>query len=173
MTLRFRIVVSHVWLSLVFAASATGQESAEDLHRVVADLDGSVFSAFNERDLDRFMAFFSENLEFYHDRDGLSGHAEMIENSRRLFGQENPLRRDVTARFPHPKMSPDQPSSLGHIGPANVPWDWSHGRGPGEWPAAGDAIGTAGWRAIISAIRGSRPYTDLVFGRHLARSSGS
>ena len=62
---------------------------------MVAQLDESVFAAFNDRDFDRFMAFFSEDLEFYHDKDGLSGHAEMVESSLRLFGQENPLRREL------------------------------------------------------------------------------
>ena len=85
MTLRHGLVVTHAWCALALAGPTSAQESAEDVYRTVAELDELVFTAFNERDLDRFLAFFSEDLEFYHDRDGFSGHAAMIENSLRVF----------------------------------------------------------------------------------------
>ena len=89
MTVRSGIVVAHV-CALALAGPLLGQDSAADLHSVVAELDELVFSAFNERDADRFLPFFSDDLEFYHDKDGLSGNAEMVESSHRLFSQENP-----------------------------------------------------------------------------------
>ncbi len=92
---RCALLGTSLWLLLVSAAPVVAQESAPELLRVVAELDEAVFTAFNERDFDRFMAFFSEDLEFYHDQDGLTGHAEMVENSLRLFGQTNPLRREI------------------------------------------------------------------------------
>lgn len=70
-----------------------GQDPAESLLQTVVDLDASVFGAFNDRDLDRFVGFFADDLEFYHDQDGLSGYAELVESSQRLLRQASPLRR--------------------------------------------------------------------------------
>ena len=69
------------------------QDPSGDLRQTVAELDELAFAAFNDRDVDRFVAFFADDLEFYHDEDGLSGYAHLVESSRRLFGQASPLRR--------------------------------------------------------------------------------
>jgi hypothetical protein len=74
-------------------ALLVAQEPNEELVRTVTELDAKAFAAFNERDLDRFVAFFSEELEFYHDKDGRSGYSELVASSKRLFGQASPLRR--------------------------------------------------------------------------------
>ncbi len=37
-----------------------------------AALDAAVFDAFNRCELDKLGAYFSEDVEFYHDHDGLS-----------------------------------------------------------------------------------------------------
>jgi hypothetical protein len=79
------VSVTPVWLG--------ADEPAEDLLQTVANLDELAFGAFNDRDLDRFVEFFAEDLEFYHDQDGLSGYAQLVESSERLFGQTSPLRR--------------------------------------------------------------------------------
>lgn len=94
MALRFRLIAAQV-CALASAGPLLGQESIADLHSVVAELDERVFSAFNERDADRFLPFFADDLEFYHDKDGLSGHAQMVESSLRLFGLEDPLHREL------------------------------------------------------------------------------
>lgn len=73
--------------------SLNAQASAEDLLQTVADLDELAFDAFNDRDLDRFVGFFADDMEFYHDEAGLSGYAQLVESSQRLFGQAAPLRR--------------------------------------------------------------------------------
>lgn len=74
-----------------------GQDVGDDLHQAVVDLDASVFGAFNDRDLDRFLEFFADDLEFYHDQTGLTGYPELIESSQRLLGQASPLRRRLIA----------------------------------------------------------------------------
>jgi hypothetical protein len=94
MALRFSLVVVQVF-ALALAGPVQGQEPGADLQSLVARLDEVVFSAFNDRDPDRFLPFFADDLEFYHDKDGLSGHAEMVESSLRLFGQESPLHREL------------------------------------------------------------------------------
>ena len=94
MTIRSALVVAHV-SALALAGPVLGQESIADLHSVVAELDAKVFSAFNERDADRFLPFFSDDLEFYHDKDGLSGHAQMVDSTLRLFSLDDPLHREL------------------------------------------------------------------------------
>lgn len=73
------------------------QDSSGDLLQTVAHLDELAFAAFNDRDVDRFVEFFADDLEFYHDQDGLSGYAQLVESSHRLFGQATPLRRRLIA----------------------------------------------------------------------------
>lgn len=97
MIARHGLYVACLLLPLAAALPVAAQDTDEDLRRVVAELDDLVFTAFNERDLDRFLTFFSEDLEFYHDTDGLSGYSEMVESSRRLFSQASPLRRKLVA----------------------------------------------------------------------------
>lgn len=88
---------------LLTACLATGpglagdQQADDSLKERISALDAEVFAAFNDRALDRFIGYFPEDLEFYHDKDGLSGYSAMIENSRRLFGLANPLRRRLIA----------------------------------------------------------------------------
>jgi ketosteroid isomerase-like protein len=43
----------------------------DELFRTIATLDTAVFDAFNRCDLSTFGRFFIDDLEFYHDKDGL------------------------------------------------------------------------------------------------------
>ena len=47
-------------------------EPDRDLFRTVAALDTAVFDAFNTCDLEKLGMYFADDLEFYHDNDGLS-----------------------------------------------------------------------------------------------------
>lgn len=51
-------------LCLVTSGSLKAQDSAEDLFQTVTELDELAFVAFNDGDVDRFVAFFAEDLEF-------------------------------------------------------------------------------------------------------------
>ena len=90
---RLLAIVLPLLLLAARADSVDAQAPDEALHRTVAELDDSVFGAFNARDLDGFLRHFSEDLEFYHDVTGLTGYADLITSSRRLLSQESPLRR--------------------------------------------------------------------------------
>lgn len=86
---------------LLLQAGAPGsleaQERPDDLRRTIAELDDQVFGAFNDRDVGRFLAFFSADLEFFHDETGLTGFADLVESSERLLNLESPLRRTLVA----------------------------------------------------------------------------
>lgn len=58
----------------VRAGAQTGQggTAPEELSRTLASLDGALFDSFNRCDLEKFASFFVENLEFYHDKGGLT-----------------------------------------------------------------------------------------------------
>ncbi len=59
-------------LTHVDAQARRGLAPDDPLFRTVAALDAQVFAAFNRCDLDTLGRFFAEDLEFYHDIDGLS-----------------------------------------------------------------------------------------------------
>lgn len=92
MTFRTPVLVA-LSLGILIARPLSAQEAGEELLQTIADLDASVFGAFNDRDVERFLASFSKELEFYHDQTGLTGYPELIESSERLLGQASPLRR--------------------------------------------------------------------------------
>jgi ketosteroid isomerase-like protein len=56
-----------------------------------------MFAAFNEHDSEKLMSFFAEDLEFYHDKGGLAGHAETRKGFENLFAanKSTGLRRDI------------------------------------------------------------------------------
>lgn len=97
MTTRRHLFSVVVCSSLVCPGLARAQNPAEGLFNQVAELDALAFGAFNEHDLEGLMGFFSDDLEFFHDKDGISGHDDVEEGFRRLFAQDNGLRRELVA----------------------------------------------------------------------------
>lgn len=55
------------------ASSQTRQTAPDDpLFRTLASLDAAVFDAYNACDLEKFGSYFAEDLEFYHDKGGVT-----------------------------------------------------------------------------------------------------
>jgi hypothetical protein len=46
-------------------------QSQEELDKAVASLDAALFDSYNRCDLEKFTTFFADDLEFYHDQDGV------------------------------------------------------------------------------------------------------
>ena len=67
----------------------------ENLYTQIAHLDSVVFNAFNNRDTTTFKKLFAEDLEFYHDKGGLTGYAETMDFMRSTAKNNNGLRRDL------------------------------------------------------------------------------
>ena len=58
-------------------------KTPEELNKAVTTLDASVFDAFNRCEVEKFATFFTDDVEFYHDRDGLSvGKADLAESAK-------------------------------------------------------------------------------------------
>jgi Domain of unknown function (DUF4440) len=61
----------------------------DELNKTVAALDTAVFDSYNHCDLKKFESFFADNVEFYHDRDGVTlGKDALTESVRKnICGQ--------------------------------------------------------------------------------------
>jgi ketosteroid isomerase-like protein len=70
---------------------------SKELFDTIAHMDSVMFAAFNAHDLNKLMAFFSEDLEFYHDKGGLDHYEQNREKIKTLFerNQNTGLRRDL------------------------------------------------------------------------------
>jgi hypothetical protein len=68
-----------------------------ELYVEIAHMDSVMFDAFNAHDLEKLKTTFSEDLEFYHDKGGLSGYEQTMENFKKLFSTNKTtgLRRDL------------------------------------------------------------------------------
>ncbi len=71
----------------------------QKLYDTIVHLDSVFFSAYNNctLQLDKYAAFYSDSLEFYHDKGGFSGYKQTIENFSKLFenNKTTGLRRDL------------------------------------------------------------------------------
>lgn len=59
-------------LSAFSGAKSNEKLSDDKLYKEIAIMDSVMFDAFNAQDLNKLKATFSEDLEFYHDKGGLS-----------------------------------------------------------------------------------------------------
>jgi ketosteroid isomerase-like protein len=72
-----------------------GLSSAPSLQEEITSADSALFAAFNARDLGRFRTFFSRDLEFYQDNDGVENYAQTLNDFARMFRSSAPIRRDL------------------------------------------------------------------------------
>lgn len=69
--------------------------STSDLHGAIATADSSLFAAFNQRDLSTLRSFFTRDLEFYQDNEGVENYAQTMTDFARMFGQPASIRREL------------------------------------------------------------------------------
>lgn len=69
----------------------------DPLLATMAALDSAMFAAFNAHDAAALSKWFTPDLEFYHDKGGLTGYDSTMANFRGLFARnaETGLRRDL------------------------------------------------------------------------------
>lgn len=82
-------------LSTVLGLNAQPLRPSDDLYREIAHQDSVLFNAFNNRDVETFKNTFATDLEFYHDKGGLTDLAYTVESLKRTAVQNNGLRRDL------------------------------------------------------------------------------
>jgi len=71
----------------VESAAATHVPADPELYSIIKDLDARLFAAFNAADLEATKAFFASDLEFYHDKGGVSDHTKFVASLDGLFHQ--------------------------------------------------------------------------------------
>lgn len=69
--------------------------SKQDLYKEIIRMDSILFSAFNKRDIVKFGSLFTNDLEFYHDKGGLTGYEHTMNFMNETTKNNNGLRRDL------------------------------------------------------------------------------
>ena len=81
------------------SAAATPVEAipadAAQLRELVAGLDRRMFDAYNAHDVDGLMAWFTEDLEFYHDNGGLLDFQQVKAGFTSVFANNKDIRREL------------------------------------------------------------------------------
>jgi hypothetical protein len=68
---------------------------SQPLYDTIALLDSVLFAALHERDTITLKELFTKDLEFYHDRGGLSDYSQNMKTFTTLFTKENGLTRTL------------------------------------------------------------------------------
>jgi ketosteroid isomerase-like protein len=106
-----RLTVVAAWMAgLVLTGIASGAETAPPVSTVpaeaipadpaklrdlVAELDRRMFDAYNAHDVAGLMAWFADDLEFYHDTGGVLDHAQVAAGFTNVFASNRDIRRDL------------------------------------------------------------------------------
>jgi ketosteroid isomerase-like protein len=70
----------------------------QDETALTADIrkqDAAFFGAFNAHELGPMMAFFADDVEFYHDKDGLQSFDQLKAGFQTMFSRNDGIRRDL------------------------------------------------------------------------------
>ena len=88
--------------ALSISAQATDQQgenkkavTSEELLETIARTDSAIFDAFNTHDVERLMAMFTDDLEFYHDAGGLTDYRQTKQSFKKMFAGTPDIRRDL------------------------------------------------------------------------------
>lgn len=72
-----------------------GRSVDKALFDEISRQDTALFKAFNQHDLKTFESFFAKDLEFYHDKEGLSGYEKNMESFQKHFAEDAKVRREL------------------------------------------------------------------------------
>jgi Domain of unknown function (DUF4440) len=90
----FRYIL--ITLLLTGAFNIVNAQSAKDsLYKEIAHMDSVLFNAFNTRDVEKFKSLFTGDLEFYHDKGGLTNYEYTINSLKNVAKNNDGLRRDL------------------------------------------------------------------------------
>src|SRR6185436_9247257 len=95
-------IVKVVFLSAVFLIAANNSNAQKDstlsnqeLYKEIARMDSILFNAFNTRDVVKFGSLFTSDLEFFHDKGGLTNYEYTMNFMKDVAKNNNGLRRDL------------------------------------------------------------------------------
>lgn len=76
-------------------AQHVSDSANRELYREIARMDSILFNAFNSRDIAKFGSLFTNDLEFFHDKGGLTGYDYTMNFMKDVARNNNGLRRDL------------------------------------------------------------------------------
>ena len=71
------------------------QSAKDSLFTEIAKMDSVLFTAFNNRDVEVFKSLFTEDLEFFHDKGGLTNYNHTVNFMKEVSEGNNQLRREL------------------------------------------------------------------------------
>jgi ketosteroid isomerase-like protein len=67
----------------------------EDIFNTISRLDSQLYGAYNSRDFQTLERFFTKDMEFYHDKEGLTTFDQNMESFKRHFASDTRTRREL------------------------------------------------------------------------------
>jgi len=101
MKLIFKNKIAHIVIALVVVLGSANAQLKDDasattsLYNEIKLQDSLLFTAFNTRDLETYKNYFSEDLEFFHDKGGLTGYDVTINFLKATAQQKSDLKREL------------------------------------------------------------------------------
>jgi ketosteroid isomerase-like protein len=95
-SLVFRLaILAAIATPALFAQSPAAPPNSRQLFEAISQLDAKTFAAFNAHDVDLLMSMFTRNVEFYHDKGGLTNYEQTREGFTRMFHNTPDIRRNL------------------------------------------------------------------------------
>lgn len=88
-------LITMALFNLANAQTETNSIMKSALYAEILRMDSTLFNAFNKRDTVMFKDFFTTDLEFYHDKGGLTGFDHTINFMTSIARPGNDLRREL------------------------------------------------------------------------------
>lgn len=97
---RKALTLSLFWLTLILAGNAQSQSvaaSSGELYDTISSLDSAFFEAYNKCELAKIDPFFTDDIEFYHEKHGLISTRKSVMQviTKNLCGGSNRVRREL------------------------------------------------------------------------------
>jgi ketosteroid isomerase-like protein len=78
-------------------SAISGHAPPSPLYDEIAHMDAVLFNAFNARDFDTIKTLFTPDLEFYHDKAGLTSYQQNMESFKNHFASSTKVRRELVS----------------------------------------------------------------------------
>ena len=77
------------------ALARTATPADKKVFDTIAQMDAKTFTAFNVHDVDLLMSMFTADLEFYHDKGGLTNYEQSRDGFTKMFGNAPDIGREL------------------------------------------------------------------------------
>jgi hypothetical protein len=82
-------------LVILITAYTVNAQQPDSLYQTIKQMDSLLFDAFNKCDTAASKSFFTNDLEFYHDKGGLTGYEENMRSIRKRCSASYTVRREL------------------------------------------------------------------------------